>query len=89
METLFNQWPEIAGKELSGVTQPIAFAGKKARRLIVHADAKVKPPWGDWTFRTPIRKERDTFTAFRSAVNRAISPHEVDHIDFITERDIP
>lgn len=37
MDILLKQWPEIAGKELSGITRPIGFTGRKARRLLVHA----------------------------------------------------
>lgn len=85
MEILIAQWSEIAGEELSKITFPIAFTGNKARRLLVKADAASKPPWGGWNYLSHAETERRTFTRFRSSVNKAISPHEVDHIDFITE----
>ena len=86
MEILAAQWPQIVGKELSGITHPLDFTGKKARRLLVRADNNTLPPWGDWVNRSTVESERRTFTHFRAAVNKAISPHEVDHIDFIDEQ---
>ena len=83
METLLKKWPEVAGNELSGITCPLAFTGPKARRLLVKADAESHPSWGGWTYLSPVESDRRTFTKFRALVNRAISPHEVDHIDFI------
>ena len=38
-----------------------------------------------YTYLSSVESERRTFTQFRASVNKAISPHEVDHIDFITE----
>lgn len=85
MEILKAQWSEIAGEELSKITSPIAFTGNKTRRLLVKADAASKPPWGGWHHRSNVMSEQRSFTRFRSSVNKAISPHEVDHIDFITD----
>ena len=85
MKTLLDHWPEIAGKELSSITRPLVFTGNKARRLLVQADSASQPPWGGWTYLSGVESERRTFTRFRAAVNKAISPHEVDHIDFITD----
>jgi len=85
MEILTVQWSEIAGEELSKITRPVAFTGNKARRLLIKADAASKPPWGGWDHLSHVESERRTFTRFRSSVNKAISPHEVDHIDFLTE----
>jgi len=85
MEMLTAQWSEIAGEELSKITIPVAFTGNKARRLLIKADAASKPPWGGWDHLSRAEIERRSFTRFRSSVNKAISPHEVDHIDFITE----
>ena len=85
MQTLLTRWPEIVGKELSVMTRPIAFTGNKARRLLAKADAASKPPWGGWAFLSKVESERRTFTKFRTSINRIISPHEVDHIDFITD----
>jgi hypothetical protein len=84
METLLNKWPKVAGKELSGITRPLAFTGRKARRLLVQAESGSRPPWGGWEHLSHVESERRTFTQFRAAVNKSISPHEVDHIDFIS-----
>ncbi len=84
METLLRQWSEIAGEELSKITRPLGFSGNKARRLLVQADIASHPPWGDWAHLSQVEPERRAFTKFRASVNRAISPHEVDHIDFLT-----
>ena len=85
MDTLLSRWAEIVGQDLSGVTRPIAFTGERARRLLVLADGAVIPPWGGWSCLSPREPERRTFTCFRAAINRAIAPHEVDHIDFTVE----
>jgi hypothetical protein len=85
LELLSRRWTEIAGPTLSAVTRPMAFTGKKARRLLVRSEAAAIPPWGGWAIRSTDEAKRRTFTRFRSAVNKAISPHEVDHIEFITE----
>jgi len=83
LEELVSEWPRIIGKQLAAVTRPIVFTGKKARRLLVRADSQTTPPWGGWTRRSNVESERRTFTTFRSAINKAISPHEVDHVDFV------
>ena len=80
--TLESNWAEIIGSELGSVTRPIAFTGEKSRRLLVLADDSHRPPWGDWDCLSPDDALRRTFTRFREAINRAIAPHEVDHIDF-------
>jgi len=85
LETISTQWSEIVGLELAGVTRPINFTGRKARRLVVQVDAASRPPWGDWASRSRLEAKRRTFTEFRAAVNRAITPHEVDHIDFVID----
>jgi len=84
-DILISRWPEIVGNELASVTRLLAFTGEKARRLLVFANATGTPPWGGWTHLSTREVERRTFTHFRSAINKAIAPHEVDHIDFITE----
>ncbi len=83
MEILLTGWPEIVGPELSNITWPIAFTGGKARRLLVRADNRGCPPWGEWSRLSPVESQRRTFTRLRAAINKAISPHEVDHIDFV------
>ena len=86
-DTLLSQWSEIVGNEIASITHPIAFTGKKARRLLVLADDNTNPPWGGWRHLSTQESKRRTFTHFRAAINKAIAPHEVDHIDFITEDD--
>lgn len=85
LEALLSRWPEIVGPELARVTRPLAFTGNKARRLLVLADGTVAPPWGEWSRLSTQESERRAFTHFRAAINKAIAPYEVDHIDFTTE----
>ena len=84
-ETLKSRWSEIVGSELAHITRPLAFTGEKARRLLVHADGSHRPPWGGWAYLSSVESERRTFTRFRGAINNAIAPHEVDHVDFTTD----
>jgi hypothetical protein len=86
-EYLSAHWVDVAGLDLSMVTRPVAFTGKKARRLLVQAEGEAIPPWGGWFDRSTEEAKRRTFTRFRSAVNKAIAPHEVDHIDFVTDEE--
>ena len=79
--TLSKDWTRIVGLELGRMTKPLRFTGKKKRRLVVRADEKHAPPWGGWNALAP-GENRRAFTHLRSAINRAISPLEVDHIDF-------
>lgn len=79
---LKENWNNIVGTDLATVTFPIRFTGKRRRRLLVSADSSVNPKWGTWFERSTFRHEREEFTCFRKAVNRAIYPLEVDHIDF-------
>lgn len=85
MHTLLSRWSEIVGIELAGNTRPLAFTGDKARRLLVLANATATPPWGTWWQLSTKESKRRTFTLLRAEINKAISPHEVDHIDFTTE----
>lgn len=85
LETLTSKWVEVIGPELAHITRPIAFTGVKARRLLVFADGSACPPWGGWSYLSPIESARRTFTRFREAINVAIAPHEVDHVDFTTD----
>jgi hypothetical protein len=78
-------WPEIVGTELALITRPMTFTGKKARRLLVEAEATASPPWGSWSDLSHIESKRRTFTLFRTSINAAIAPHGVDHIDFAAE----
>jgi len=86
MDALKARWPEIVGQELGSVTRPLAFTGEKARRLLVFANGSARPPWGDWSQLSSEIPERRSFTRFREAINNAIAPHQVDHIDFTTEQ---
>jgi hypothetical protein len=83
-EVLSSNWTEIVGADLGKVTRPLFFSGKKARRLLVQANPDLQPAWGNWQFLSNAEGERRAFTQFRAAINRAIEPHEVDHIDFTT-----
>jgi hypothetical protein len=80
---LHATWHVVAGEDLARATRPLSFEGAKARRLLVHADAGRKPPCGAWNHLSSNEAERRTFTSFRAAINRAIAPHEVDHVDFV------
>jgi hypothetical protein len=81
---LKERWNEIVGSDLGAVTTPLHFTGKKKRRLLVSAKSYAKPPWGTW-FELYNNEKRRAFTYFRRAINDAISPLEVDHIDFEVE----
>ena len=87
LEHLLAYWADIAGLDLAAVTRPVMFTGKKARRLLARAQKAASPPWGGWSYRLPDETKRRTFTRFRSAVNEAIAPHEVDHIEFVEVED--
>jgi hypothetical protein len=86
LKMLISHWEDIIGLETARVSCPLAFTGAKARRLLVWADGTARPPWGGWSHLSVIESERRTFTRFRASINRAIAPHEVDHVDFMTER---
>ncbi|MBN1900622.1 hypothetical protein JW926_04765 [Candidatus Sumerlaeota bacterium] len=88
MGILRSHWLEIVGSEIGSITRPLAFTGDKARRLLVFANASFTPPWGGWSYLSRHESERRTFTHFRTAINTAIAPHEVDHIDFITDEKV-
>ena len=79
---LSAEWPEIA-VGFAADTRPLCFCGNKARKLMVTFFTDALPPWGKWHKRSNVEAERRTFTNFRRAVNKAIYPHEVDHIEFV------
>ena len=85
MQTLLSHWPEIVGNEIASVTRPLALTGEKARRLLVFADTVCNPPWGSWWHLSSDEPVSRTFTQFRRAINKIIAPHEVDHVEFISE----
>jgi hypothetical protein len=85
LDTLRSHWSEIVGHELAIVTRPFKFTGAKARRLLVQADGTARPAWGGWAHLSLLETERRAFTRFRGAINSAIAPHEVDHVDFTTD----
>ena len=81
MDQLEREWRLVA-EPFADHTLPIAFTGRKGRRLLVEADFGILPPWGSWTKLV----DRKAFTVFRQKVNEAIAPHRVDHIDFRRQR---
>jgi hypothetical protein len=83
LQLLRSRWSEIVGNKLAEATMPFALTGAKGRRLLVSANFDVSPPWGTWTSLSNDETQRSTFTSMRKAVNHAIQPHEVDHIDFM------
>lgn len=85
LDYLSAHWTDIAGPDLASVTRPLKFTGSKARRLLVHADRAEAPPWGGWMLLSSDESKRRAFTRFRSAINKAVAPHEVDHIEFSTD----
>jgi hypothetical protein len=85
IKELNKRWSNIVDAGLNKITSPVAFTGIKGRRLIIKADYNIKPPWGSWTELSINKNERRTFTKFRESINKAIFPHEVDHIEFIKQ----
>jgi len=83
LSTLSLNWKTIVGEDLFSITKPFMFTGKKGRQLLVYYRCGFSPPWGGWSQLSEIESERRTFTDFRAAINKAISPHEVDHIEFV------
>ena len=79
---LQSQWPNIA-VDIAHVTKPVAFTGKKARRLLVNVLQDSSPPWGDWDRLSYSEEKRRSFTKLRQDVNRNLNSHKVDHIDFM------
>ena len=82
LETLRRDWSAVAGPELAATTMPLRLTGSKGRRLLVAASDEAEPPWGTWTSRHSDER-RSHFTKFRAAINAAIAPLAVDHIDFV------
>jgi len=84
LEVLRERWLEIAvHSNVAPGTYPLAFTGEGFRSLLVQADASLRPVWGTWTKVDPDQPSKRAFRIFRAAVNRAIAPHEVDHIEFL------
>lgn len=83
LDHLKKHWANIVGATVAAITEPIGFTGVKKRRLLVHANGAGKPPWGEWHCLANDDRRR-TFTSLRKAVNEAIAPLMVDHIDFDT-----
>lgn len=78
---LKEEWPAIAGPEVSAHTKPIAFSGDKLRCLHIRADTPYQPPWGTWDTLYDDERRRH-FTRLRAAVNEHLKPMMVDHIVF-------
>jgi hypothetical protein len=85
IEKLNEEWETVAGGTLSMITCPLRLSGSKKRRLVVYADCGGSPPWGTWSSMA-YGEQRRSFTRLRSAVNAAIAPLTVDHIDFVHTR---
>jgi|LSQX01.3.fsa_nt_gb hypothetical protein len=83
LEHLRANWIETVGNEMGNRMYPKSITGVKGRRLLVYADNTYIPPWGTWDELSFNKAMRITFTNFRAAINKAIAPYEVDHIDFI------
>lgn len=77
---LQEHWSDVVGHPLAAVTRPLAFTGRKSRRLLIQANPYFLPPWGTW-LSCDIAPE--SFRAFRLAINSEIKPVEVDHVDFL------
>jgi hypothetical protein len=75
----------LLGDKIVGVTQPLELTGPKARRLLLYADATVRPAWGSWSRIDRLESAGRAFRELRAAINKAIAPHEIDHIDFTTD----
>jgi hypothetical protein len=85
IKKLKDNWGSIVGPELAEITAPECFTGKKSRRLLVSANFATNPPWGTWSKKSAGEKGK-AFTMFRRDINEAISPMEIDHIDFIDSK---
>lgn len=81
---LRTNWVDIVGGELGLITEPLSLTGAKGRRLLVRVKSQVRPPWGTWTTLEEDDRRRE-FTRFRAAVNVAIVPLQVDHVDFLVD----
>jgi len=86
LDSLTSCWGEVVGYDLGRSTRPLAFSGNKSRRLLVEADTDARPPWGSWSCLPAVESERRAFTRFRASINKAIAPHEVDHVDFVIRK---
>jgi hypothetical protein len=84
LSLLRAHWSEIVGPEVAAITCPLRFSGRKKRCLVVWADESAQPPWGSWLSLSNYRPKRRAFTEFRAAINKAISPMEIDHVEFTT-----
>ena len=81
---LTEAWDNVAG-ELSEYSRPCRITGSKARRLVVALSPSAPPPpWGDWK-KLPQDESRRSFTKLRQAINAAIAPVEIDHVEFESE----
>lgn len=85
LDLLKKSWEIIVGKELGSITLPVEFTGKKGRRLVVKVSNSLDSPWGGWDWRYKDKDKRYEFTIFRKRINEQISPHMVDHVEFIIQ----
>jgi hypothetical protein len=83
---LHSSWNDIAGRDLCQITVPVSLTGQKGRRLLVQVVADGQPSWGTWeSLATGPARRR--FTSLRATINQAISPNEVDHVDFVRAKE--
>ena len=82
MAKLRADWLTVVGTNLVDNLEPVRFTGKKFRRLVVDVAHGTVAPWGDWTALPFVDERRRKFTVLRKAINKSISPHMVDHVDF-------
>jgi Rad3-related DNA helicase len=84
LKYLKENWGLVVGEELSAITLPLKFTGRKGRRLVIEVlKSTYNPSWGGWHRRSEDKLKRFEFTVFRKSINKHISPHMVDHIEFI------
>lgn len=84
-ECIQNKWATILNDEFSQNTIPVGFTGKKLRRLLVKYNEGYIPPWGSWSNHLA-NGAPSKFTELRKKVNELITPHMVDHIDFLAQK---
>lgn len=85
LSQLRTDWSRVVGEALATVTRPVRFTGLKRRRLLVWVLPDARAPWGTWSTLSSSETERREFTRFREAVNQAIAPRKVDHIEFTSD----
>lgn len=81
---LVDRWPALPPAEVTRITKPLRFTGRKRRRLLVAVITNhPRPPWGTWESLSYDPSRRRCFTELRREVNQVVAPHHVDHIAFL------